>query len=71
VARYRNGRSVARRRLSNPKRGGWEKDIPYWPPRTMKALNIQGSDVAACIKTLQMDPQLCFNMIDSSVLIWK
>jgi hypothetical protein len=42
----------------------WEKGIPYWQTRTMKALNIQGNDVAACIKTLQMDPQLCFNIFD-------
>jgi len=60
---------MARRRLSNTK--GGEKGIPYWQTRTMKALNIQGNDVAACIKTLQMDPQLCFDIFDFSILIWK
>ncbi|MFC1945091.1 DUF6125 family protein [Chloroflexota bacterium] len=42
----------------------WERGTPYWQMRTMKALNIQGNDVAACIKALQMDPQLCFNVFD-------
>jgi hypothetical protein len=37
--------------------------------RTMKAFNIQGNDVAARIKTLQRDPQLCFDIFDFSILI--
>ena len=49
--------------------GGWEKGIPHWQMRTMKAFNIQGNDVAARIKTLQRDPQLCFDIFDLSILI--
>ena len=42
----------------------WERGVPYWQTRTMKALNIKGNDVSTCVKTLQMDPQLSFNVFD-------
>jgi len=46
----------------------WQQGIPYRQMRIMKALNIQGNDVATCIKTLQMDPWFCFNIFD---LYWE
>jgi len=42
----------------------WDRGIPYEQERVMKALNIQGNDVAACFKELQMDPQLCMDIFD-------
>lgn len=42
----------------------WDRGIPYEQQRVMKALNIQGNDVAACFKELQMDPQLCMDIFD-------
>ena len=42
----------------------WDRGIPYEQQRVMKALNIQGSDVAACFKALQMDPQFCLDIFD-------
>ncbi len=42
----------------------WDRGIPYEQQRVMKALNIQGNDVAACFKELQMDPQLCIEIFD-------
>ena len=42
----------------------WDKGVPYEQRRVMKALNIQGNDVAACFKELQMDPQFCLEIFD-------
>jgi hypothetical protein len=42
----------------------WDMGIPYEQRRVMKALNIQGNDVAACFKELQMDPQFCLETFD-------
>jgi hypothetical protein len=42
----------------------WASLVPFWQTRFMKALNIQGNDVATYLKTIQMDPQMCFNIFD-------
>jgi hypothetical protein len=60
---------VVRERIGDKEALEWEMEMwagatPFWQTRTMKALNIKGNDVATCIKTLQMDPQFCFNIWD-------
>ncbi|MFC1944188.1 DUF6125 family protein [Chloroflexota bacterium] len=42
----------------------WDRGIPYQQQRIIKALNIQGNNVEACFKTLQMDPQFCIEIFD-------
>ncbi|MFC1944733.1 hypothetical protein ACFLX5_04520 [Chloroflexota bacterium] len=44
----------------------WEKGVPYTVLRITKALNIQGNDVAACFKTMQMFPGGCQQLFETT-----
>jgi hypothetical protein len=41
----------------------WDALVPFWQSRVAKALRIEGKDVATYLKLLQMDPQMCYQLM--------